>query len=153
MSVSLTLVPLAIAVGVSLTASSTALLVQHRNKPSATIPVLETAFQNCELLQKTLTQHGLQVQTISENELLVRSESGVLRYFRQDSSLPYSLELSNISNMRELLDSVDELENEYGRNVQSFTYNKVMTSLCEHGMSVDSEEILEDDSILLTLNL
>ena len=55
--------------------------------------------------------------------------------------------------MRELLDSVDELENEYGRNVQTFTYNKVMTSLYEHGMTVDQEEVLEDDSILLTLNV
>ena len=67
--------------------------------------------------------------------------------------MPFSLQLRNISNMHELLDSVDELENEYGRNVQTFTYNKVMTGLIEHGMTVDTEEILEDDSILLTLNL
>lgn len=153
MSVTLTLVPLAIAVGISLTAASTSLLSQHRNTAVENIPPLETAFTDANLLHKTLTQHGLQVQTTHENELIVRSPSGVLRYFRHNNTQPFSLQMSNISNMRELLDSVDELENEYGRNVQTFTYNKVMTSLHEHGMTVDQEEVLEDDSILLTLNL
>lgn len=153
MSVTLTLVPLAVAVGLSLTASSTAILAQHRKNQTEEIPVLETAFVDADILQKTLTQHGLQVQAMSENEMIVHSDSGLLRYFRQEAGLPFSLELRNISNMHELLDSVDELENEYGRNVQSFTYNKVMTGLIEHGMTVDTEEILEDDSILLTLNL
>lgn len=153
MSITLTLVPLAIAVGVSLTAASTALLSQQRHTAPESIPPLETAFTDANLLHKTLTQHGLQVQTTHENELIVRSPSGVLRYFRQNNTQPFFLQMSNISNMRELLDSVDELENEYGRNVQTFTYNKVMTSLHEHGMTVDQEEVLEDDSILLTLNL
>lgn len=153
MSVTLTLVPLAVAVGLSLTATSTALLAQHRKNATQQIPVLETAFVDAAILQKTLTQHGLQVDAVSENELFVRSDSGELRYFRQDASSKFSLELRNISNMHELLDSVDELENEYGRNVQTFTYNKVMTGLIEHGMTVDTEEILEDDSILLTLNI
>ena len=66
---------------------------------------------------------------------------------------PFLLELKDISDMRELLNSVDELNNEYGRNVQTFTYNKVMEGLIEHGMTVDTEEILEDDSIVLTLNV
>ena len=59
----------------------------------------------------------------------------------------------DISDMRQLLSSVDELNNEYGRNVQTFTYHKVMEGLIEHGMTVDTEEILEDDSIVLTLNV
>ena len=153
MSVTLTLVPLAVAVGISLTASSTAILAQHRKNQTEEIPVLETAFVDADLLHKTLSQHGLQVQAISQNEMIVQSESGLLRYFRQQEGLPFCLELRNISNMHELLDSVDELENEYGRNVQTFTYNKVMTGLLEHGMMVETEEILEDDSIMLTLRV
>ena len=153
MSVTLTLIPLAVAVGVSLTASSAGLLAQLRKNVPQELPVLETAFTDADILTKTLTQHGLQVQQLGENELVVASEAGTLRYFRQDAALPFALELKGITNMRELLDSVDELEHEYGRNVQTFTYNKVMTSLYEHGMTVQSEEILEDDSIVLTLNL
>lgn len=153
MSVTLTLVPLAVAVGISLTAASTAILTQHKDRANMQIPPLETAFMDVNVLNKTLTQHGLHVQIISDNDILVRSDSGELHYFRNDESTAFSLELRNISNMRELLDSVDELEKEYGYNVQSFTYNKVMTGLIEHGMTVQSEEVLEDDSILLTLNV
>lgn len=153
MSVTLTLVPLAVAVGLSLTASSVALLNQSRNQTDLDNITLETAFVDASLLQKTLSEHGLNVQVVGENEMIVASESGQLRYFRTSAENPFLLQLRNISNMHELLDSVDELENEYGRNVQSFTYNKVMTSLIEHGMTVDSEEIMEDDSILLTLNV
>lgn len=153
MSVTLTLVPLAVAVGLSLTASSVALLNQSRNQTDLDNITLETAFVDAPLLQKTLSEHGLNVQVVGENEMIVASESGQLRYFRTSAENPFLLQLRNISNMHELLDSVDELENEYGRNVQSFTYNKVMTSLIEHGMTVDSEEIMEDDSILLTLNV
>ena len=153
MSVTLTLIPLAVAVGVSLTASSAGLLAQLRHQNPGKLPPLETAFTDANLLSKTLLQHGLQVQVMGENEMVVVSESGILRYVRQDASQPFRLELENVCNLKELLDSVDELENEYGRNVQTFTYNKVMTSLIEHGMTVEQEEILEDDSILLTLNL
>lgn len=153
MSVTLTLVPLAVAVGISLTASAAVMLKQHNPQQEEQLPPLETAFQDADLLVKTLSQHGLQVQVISDNEMIVRSESGTLRYFRQDASQPFLLEMKDISNMRELMDSVDELANEYGRNVQTFTYSKVMTGLMEHGMTLDSEEVLEDDSIVLTLNL
>ena len=152
MSVTLTLVPLAVAVGISLSAASSVLISQHKDVQEE-LPALETAFLDSELLVKTLTQHGLQVRQLGENELVVSSESGTLRYFRQEAGRPFLLELKDITDMRQLLSSVDELNNEYGRNVQTFTYNKVMEGLIEHGMTVDTEEILEDDSILLTLNV
>ena len=153
MSVTLTLIPLAVALSASLTAASVAMLANQPKNTAAELPVLETAFNDLDLLHKTLTQHGLQVRSTHENELTVSSASGVLRYFRQDRNQPFMLQISHVSNMRELLDSVDELANEYGRNVQTFTYNKVMTSLHEHGMTVEQEEVLEDDSIVLTLNV
>lgn len=153
MSVTLTLVPLAVAVGITLTAASATLLKEKNPTREAEIPTLETAFQDHDLLVKTLTQHGLQLHSVSDNEIIVKSESGLLRYYRQDASQNFLLKMENISNLRELLTSVDELNTEYGRNVQTFTYNKVMTSLHEHGMTVEQEEVLEDDSIVLTLNV
>jgi hypothetical protein len=153
MSVTLTLIPLAVALSASLTAASVAMLANQPKNTAAELPVLETAFNDLDLLHKTLTQHGLQVQRTEDGQLIVRSESGTLHYFRAAQDAPFSLRVSDVTNMPELLSNLDELENEYGRNVQTFTYHKVMTGLLEHGMTIDSEEILEDDSILLTLNL
>jgi pentatricopeptide repeat protein len=63
------------------------------------------------------------------------------------------LEVKGVKDMQDLKSSLDALENEYGRNVQAFTYNRVMCSLVEHGMGIEAEEVLEDDSIVLTLRL
>lgn len=153
MSVTMTLIPLAVALGLSLSAGSTAILLRQEEHAGEELPVLETAFVDRQLLLTTLQRHGLQVECRGEEELLIRSEAGELRYFREEEGLPFRLEVRNVTNLRELLQDVDELENEYGRNVQTFTYTKVMTGLMEHGLTLASEEVLEDESILLTLNI
>lgn len=153
MSVTLSLIPLSIAVGMSLGSSAIAAVTASTKGSDCAIEPIGTIFNDSGLLLNTLSEHGLQVEKLSENEFTVSTESGTLRYFRTDETQPFFLEASRIRNMEELLTSLDELENEYGRNVQAFTYNRVMTSLEEHGMSVMSEEILEDDTIMLTLQV
>lgn len=153
MSVTLSLVPLAIAVGMSLGTSTIAAVTSLTDKSGQSIDPVCTIFNDSSILLTTLNEHGLQVKKVSENEFVVSTESGTLRYFRTDKEQPFFLEASGIKNIGELMASLDQLENEYGRNVQAFTYNRVMTSLEEHGMSVVSEEILEDETIMLTLQV
>ena len=153
MSLTLTLIPVAVAVGMSLGSSSVAALTHLRGKGGMDLEPVETAFQDGTLLCKTLNEHGLNVEQISENEYVIQCEAGTLHYCRAGAGLPFSLEVKGVRDMDELLSSLDSLENEYRRNVQAFTYDKVMSSLAEHGMTVDNEEVLEDDSILLTLRV
>ena len=151
MSVVISLVPLAIAIGVSLTGTSVGLLTMNRVKKNENLPPVETAFMDASVLQKTLSEHGLHVNRLSENEFTIETESGMLHYFRSSEDAPFQLEVKGVRDMEQLLDSLDSLENEYGRNVQAFTYDKVMCSLAEHGMAVEEEEVLPDDSIVITL--
>ncbi len=153
MSLTLTLIPLAIAINASVAASFTAAVgIAAIDGGCDTLPAVKTMFTDPGMLVKTLREHGLEVNQVSENEFVIQAPSGILHYFRQSADSPFLLEVKKVKNLQELLDSLDSLENEYGRNVQKFTYDKVMASLEEHGMSIESEEILEDDSILLTLN-
>lgn len=153
MSLTLTLIPVAIAVGMSLGSSSIAALTSLKGCGGHDLGPVETRFADCELLQKTLNEHGLIVKRLSENEYIIETEAGTLHYFRTSFDTPFMLEAKGVKDLQGLLSSLDSLENEYGRNVQAFTYGRVMRSLEEHGMSVASEEVLEDDSILLTLRL
>ena len=154
MSLTLTLVPLAIAINMSLAASAAASIgIFTAGSSCADLPCVETIFMDGDLLAKTMREHGLHVKTVSENEYTIETESGILHYFRASGDVPFMLEVTGVKDLQELLDSLDSLENEYGRNVQKFTYDKVMCSLAEHGMGIESEEVLEDDSILLTLNV
>ena len=153
MSITLSMISLTVAIGMSLGTTSVAALVALTNKKSQSIRPVPTIFNNRELLLSTLSEHGLQFNKVSENEFVVSTENGKLRYFRTEEDTPFYLEASEIKNIDELLASLDQLEKEYGRNVQAFTYRRVMDSLEEHGMSVVTEEILEDDSVLLRLQI
>lgn len=155
MSVVITLIPLAIAVGVSLSSASitAAMALKGESETAQTFDNLQTIFTNEELLLKTLGEHGLTVKAESQHSYLVETESGTLRYHRTSSEEPFSLQIQGVHNMSALLSSVEELEYGYEKNVQSFTYDKIMCSLAERGMTVESEEIMDDDSILLTLQM
>ena len=156
MSLTLSLVPLVIAIGASLSSASVGILTAQTGgavSERGGLPEVETIFQDSALLVKTLTEHGIAVDAVSDDEFIAETESGRLHYYRRAAEGPFLLKASDVSDLQELLDSLDALENEYGRNVQKFTYDKILCSLAEHGMTLESEEVLEDDSILLTLNV
>ena len=60
--------------------------------------------------------------------------------------------ISQVSDVDRLVEDFKELEEEYDLNVQTFTYNRVVENLPEN-MLIESEQVMEDDSILLTINV
>lgn len=61
----------------------------------------------------------------------------------------------NVSNIKEadaILCNIRMIESEYNANVQSYEYTRIIENLPSN-MSIESEEVLEDDSILITLNV
>ncbi len=146
------LCPLVVALSASLTTATAGTLLSF-TETETDLPAVPTVFNDSDLLVKTLTDHGLHVDRISENEFTVATEAGILRCFRENAGEAFRVEAKNVRDIAALISDLDELENEYGRNVQKFTYDHILSGLAEHGMSLDSEEILEDDSILLTLNV
>ena len=153
MSLLLTLCPLVVALSATATTSSLGMLLNRQPVSESDLPAVPTKFADASTLMQTLREHGLHVGINSENDLVVKSEAGVLHYFRNAQDEPFQVEAHGVRDIGALVDSLDELENEYGRNVQKFTYDHVLRSLEEHGMQLDSEEILEDDTILLTINI
>lgn len=153
MSVTIILMPVAIAIGMSLSSSSIAALLSIKPKDKNNLDPVETTFLDASILTKTLSEHGLAVKKESEHSYYISTECGTLHYFRVSDDLPFSLEVLNVNDMDQLITSLESLENEYGRNVQAFTYDNIMQGLSEHNMIIESEEVLEDDSVLLRLNI
>ena len=150
MSMTMTLVPLVIALGSTVSTASLAAMCREKGRNIRGIP---TGFADRGLLVETLNEHGLNVLEKEEDHIVVRTAEGELYYDRENSGEQYILTARNVRNMEKLIDSLREFEEEYGRNVQAYTYNKVMESLEEHGLSLKQEEVLDDDSIVLTLTL
>jgi hypothetical protein len=154
MSMTLTLIPATIALSATLSSSAVGLLTSLDLKDGCPdLPAVETCFADPELLLQTLTEHGFTVDKISENEYVVQTEAGRLRYFRRSAEEAFQVEATQIKDPEGLLHSLDLLENEYGRNVQKYTYETVRCNLARHGMRLENEEVLEDDTLLLTLTL
>ena len=153
MSVVFTLTSAAILAGITLSSATTIAIIDQVSDGVMDInEPIETMFNDCELLEKTLLAHGCGVKVVSENEIIVETQCGNMRYVRENSSLSFGLLLDEISNPDELFDNLKSFEVDYGRNVQAYTYNHIKENLTD-GMSIDEEVVMEDDSLFLTINI
>lgn len=181
MSISVVLVPLAIALGSSLSAttavaagtavgivgSKAALAVaaeanlQHLKhlrdlyieSHNQTIPPIETIFNDGNLLEKTLREHGLPISVISENKMVCQINNIQLNYIRNDNTSPFFLSITGIKDINTFWEELDCFEHEYLQNVQSYTYNELVEKLANNKMQIAEETVLEDNSILLTIDI
>ncbi len=185
MSISLLLIPVAIALGstvstatVTATAASVGVLVGmvgskaiyavvaeaharhldhlrelYQKSQSAELPPMESIFTDVVLLEKTLREHGLTVEIVSENKLVCSAGSTQLEYARNAAGEPFFVTVKGVENVEQFFEEMACFDREYRQNVQSFTYNKLMESLAQNNMRVAEEAVLEDNSILLTIDL
>jgi hypothetical protein len=117
------------------------------------LPPIETIYSDYALLHKTLTEHGLQVSEISDNRISGQSGNIVINYTRQTSDDVFWATVSGIQNEDEFFADFGSCENEYRQNVQTNTYNALIENLQNSNMSIESETVLEDNTILLTINI
>ncbi len=150
MSVSLILFPVTLAIALTIREAASVLIEKAAENREITF---ETVFNDVHLLQKTLSEHGLIVNVISENELVCSVDNIQLSYLRQDVARPFMLNVTGVNNINEVLSELECFENEYQRNVQTFTYNRLLENAEAHKMRVSNEVVLEDNSIMLTLDI
>ena len=181
MSISLILLPLSIALGASVTTTAVSTVAAgaavvgskavlavaaeahlrhlkhlrelYEKGQSETLPPLETIFNDIVLLKKTLEEHGLTVSVLSDNQLLCHIGDVLLDYSRQTAGESFNLTVSGLQNIDDFFNEMECFEREYKQNVQSYTYNKLMENLNESNMKVAEETVLEDNSILLTIDI
>ena len=151
MSISLVLVPIVIALTVTVKKTAIEGIRERGDELSMLDPIL-TIFSDTGLLVKTLEEHGLPVSVISDDKVLVKSNTYELHYNRANPGEAFYVSASGWNSPEELLAEFHCLENEYKSNVQSYTYNKLLKNLSASKMTVESETVLEDNSILLTVN-
>lgn len=113
----------------------------------------ETPFMDKEILKKTLEEHG--VRNLKEDDY--GKIAGVvdnygLSFEKLEDDKPYFLKISCLEtdNAEE---KVKDLENEYTLNVQEEAYLNIIEKLKENNMEIEDEEVQDDNTIVLTVNL
>lgn len=111
----------------------------------------QTSFNNKDLLIKTLEEHGAENIQTDENYISCDCEELHLEFFK-DENMPYFMRISykNSDNLDQL---IDDINTEYRANAQEISYNKIKERLEAQNLSIEEEEIYDDNTIVLTVNL
>ncbi|MBX4261302.1 hypothetical protein KTC96_06565 [Clostridium estertheticum] len=150
MSITLALIPLALLLKVALCDKDFKDYVKKDLKVNECI-ILPTNFTNKEILLKTLNEYGI-TPICRENDDIVCNIDGCALSFSKEE-MNYIIEIKNISMHEDLYEHFLNIDCEYKKNVQEYTYLKTVQNLKEKQITIESEEIMEDNSIVLTINL
>lgn len=129
------------------------LLDINSGKKQLTSRTLKTNYTDKDVLIKTLREYG--AGNIESDDYNVSCDMfGVkLFYSKNFSQGSYNLEISRISDEKQCTQMLDDLDDEYNLNIQDITYRKIIERIKSQNLSLESEEVGDDNSILLTINV
>ena len=125
-------------------------LINNKSSQSYTY---KTNYTDKGILINTLTEHG--AKNISEkNENITCELFGMqMTYSKNNSSENYNLIIDRVTNKTECEGLISELNEEYGLNIQEMTYKKILERIESENLHLESEEVLDDSSIVLTIEV
>lgn len=113
----------------------------------------ETPFMDKNILLKTLEEHGaVEIQETDYGVIKCRTGSYVLNFEKTEADKPYFIKITCLKNNNPE-EKIKDLENEYTLNVQEEAYLSIIDKLKENNLEVEDEEVQDDNTIVLTINL
>lgn len=113
---------------------------------------IQTNIVDKDTLIKTLTEYGSEYVYEENEEIICKYEDFKLTFSKVNPKDPYVLDLQYAIEDSPM-EMLREISDEYNKNVQEISYNKIKERLEAKNMEINEEEILEDDTIVLTVNL
>ncbi len=112
----------------------------------------ETPFMDKEILKKTLEEHGVTNFAEWENGFAGDVDNYKLIFEKPAEDKPYNLKITcpERDNAEE---KAGDLNSEYALNVQEDAYLHIIDKLKENNMQIEEEEVMEDNTIVLTVNI
>lgn len=123
------------------------------NDISTIIYSYQTNYTDKAILLNTLTEHGA-TDIVEEYDTITCKVFGLeMKYFKSDENPAFELEITQVSKPEDCESIVNDLNDEYGLNVQEITYNKIKERLDQENLRLESETVLDDNSIVLTIEV
>ncbi|MBQ9246153.1 hypothetical protein IJ182_07800 [bacterium] len=103
------------------------------------------------ILLKTLEEHG--ATNIQENNDNITCDCEAFHLdFTKSEGVPYTLKITT-NDKYNLDEFVNDIGKEYTLNAQEVSYNQIKKRLEEQQLEIEDEEIYDDNTIVLTVNL
>ncbi len=112
-----------------------------------------TNYTDKTVLINTLTEHGAEELVENGDEVSCKLFGMEMVYYKKDGSNGYTLDVTQVSNKATCEDLITDLNDEYGLNIQEITYNKIKERLDAENMRLESETVMDDNSIVLTIEI
>lgn len=113
---------------------------------------IQTQIVDKDTLIKTLTEYGAEVTVEKEYKLQARCENFIMTFEKDNDELPYTVNIKySPADFPENM--MNDISEEYTKNAQEISYNKIKERLEQKNLEINEEEVLEDDTIVLTINL
>jgi hypothetical protein len=146
MSIELVLIPVGIAV-----VQSIGSLIEKNKEKDQTYKV-KTVMKRQHLLQKAIEQYGCEVNELNHKNY--QTQMGDIKiYFQLDEHGVFEAVFDNSVEEEHALEFIDNLHTEYKYLIQQETYQRLIQQASKKGLELESEEIQQDRSILLTFNV
>lgn len=112
----------------------------------------DTIYADVNLLVKTLQEHGVKDLQYTDNKVSCRFESFAMDFVRQSEYEAFKMKITQDCNIN-CENTIAELNSEYAINTQEESYIKIKQDLEAQNMQIADEEVLEDNSIVITVNV
>ncbi len=146
MSIEIVLIPMALAAAAGWVAAK-----RPAPEDAANVVCFETQFKDVNLLQQAL--QDFQCPFVLEGEQVQSSHGRARLIFSPDEQGIFNAYLVGDAPVEEAQAFLADLHDQYKRLVQQQSYETLLRRANERGMVLEQEEILEDNSVVLTFTV
>jgi hypothetical protein len=127
--------------------------VFRRDAALAAAPMrFPTNFTDASLLLEALRDFGANPAQTDVGGIICRVGKSELRFTQQDGQA-FSVEIRDAPNLEQIYRYLADIDEDYKHCVQNAVYEKVKARAESRGLMMESEEVLEDKTILMTLRI
>ncbi len=112
----------------------------------------ETVIMDKTALMKTLEEHGANNFQVEGDTISCNCEAFHLTFTKEVKDKPYTM-VATYNKDYGLNELVDNLSSEYASNAQEISYNKIKERLEKQNLEITEEEVYDDNTIVLTVDL
>lgn len=115
--------------------------------------IFPTNFRDYDLLKKVLQDNDMNPVELTSGQLTCDLGNAKLNFHQDLPDSVITVELSQTSEMQSTFRQLSLLDEDYKSYLQERAYQDVLVKAEEKGLTVEQEQILSDNSIVLTLNI
>lgn len=111
-----------------------------------------SVYVDADLVLKILNQYQIEILSFQENRIEAEYECYKMVFFRNTREAPFDIDIISDSNkMKALYSCLDSINEEYYASVQEKAYLHIREQIEEEGFEIEEEQVLEDNSIVITV--